>query len=116
MKKTTVLAALFTLLFLGSIATAQAGSQITFGFSFGTGPAVPYGYYYAPYPVYAPYYYPEYYSYPVIYPPYGSYVVPGYYRYTAPRVYAPRYYNAGRYRQQGRYRGNRAVRPGRWRY
>jgi hypothetical protein len=87
-----VLAASFALLFLGSIATAQAGTHFSIGFGFGVVPAVPYGYYY--YPPYPSYYY-EYYPAPVIYPAYG-YGIAGYYRCGARRVYAPRYYSGVR--------------------
>jgi hypothetical protein len=90
MKKAAVIAGLFLALFLGSMVTAQAGTQFTFGFSIGIGPAVPYGYYY--YPAYPPYYYSNYYAYPY-YPSYGTYV-------------APRYYGAGRSRPYNRYYGD----------
>jgi hypothetical protein len=108
-----VLAASFALLFLGSIATSQAGTHISIGFGFGVVPAIPYGYYYyPPYPAYPPYYY-QYYPAPIIYPAYGH-GISGYYHYGTRRVYAPRYYNGVR----------RVVRPnvtrssgsGRWRY
>ncbi len=61
MKKAAVIAGLFVALFLGSMATAQAGIRYSFGFGIGIVPAVPYGYYYPPYP---PYYYSAYYAYP----------------------------------------------------
>ena len=112
MKKGIVLAASFAVLFLGSMATAQAGSHVSFGFGFGVAPAVPYGYYY--YPPYPPYYYQEYYyPGPVIYPGYGAY---GYYNYGPRRVYAPRYYSNGRRYSYGRPSGNPRSRSGRWRY
>jgi hypothetical protein len=110
MKKAIVLAASFALLFLGSIATAHAGTHVSFGFSFGVVPAVPYGYYYYP-----PYYYPNYYYYypgPVIYPGYAY----GYYSYGPRWVYAPRYYSNGRRYSYGRPSGNRRTSSGRWRY
>jgi hypothetical protein len=114
MKKATVLAASFALLFLGSIATAQAGSHISIGFSFGAVPVIPYGYYYPPYP---PYYYQGYYSAPIIYPAYGPYGVSGYYGYSTRRLYAPRYYNGVRRdRYQRRSNVNRRSGSGRWRY
>ena len=77
MKKAALIAGLFFSLFLGSALTAQAGTRYSFGFSFGVGPAVPYGYYY--YPAY-PSYYLDYYAYPYYYyPSYRTYVVPRYY-------------------------------------
>ena len=113
MKKAMVLTASFALLFLGSIATAQAGTHISIGFGFGVVPAIPYGYYY--YQPYPSYYYP-YYPAPIIYRAYGPYVS-GYYGYGTRRVYAPRYYNYGRgYRYQGRPTIVRRSGSGRWRY
>ncbi|MGD0099251.1 MAG: hypothetical protein ABSC60_02775 [Acidobacteriota bacterium] len=85
MKKAAVIAGLFVALFLGSMVTAQAGIRSSFGFGIGIVPAVPYGYYYPPYP---PYYYSDYYAYPYYY--YGYYP---YYR----TYVVPRYYGNGRY-------------------
>ncbi len=113
MKKVFVLAASFGLLFLGSIATAHAGTHFSFGIN--VGPAVPYGYYY--YPPYAPPYaygYYDYYYYPgpVIYPSYSY----RYYSYGPRRAYGPRYYNNGRHYNNGRSNAYRRSGSGRWRY
>ena len=110
MKKATVLAALLAVLFLGLIATAQAGTHVSFGFGFGVVPAIPYGYYY--YPPYPPYYYQGCYPAPVIYPAYG-YGISGYYGYGTRRVYAPRYYSG--VRRVGRPNVTRRSGSGRWR-
>ena len=110
MKKVAVFAGLFMALFVGIVATAQAGTHYSFGFSIGVGPTVPFGYY-----AYPPYYYSGYYSYPYnyYYYPSRSYSVPRYY---APRRYDSRYYrhdNGNRWIREGR--SNSRSRSGRWR-
>lgn len=95
MTKAAVVAGLLVSLFFGSIVTAQAGSHYSFGFSFGVGPAVAYGYYgypAYPYPAYPPHYYSIYYAYPY-YPAYRTYVAPRYYTNGAYRYYDSRYSN-----------------------
>ena len=120
MKKAAVLAGLFLALFLGSLATAQARTHVSFGITIGVGPVVPYGYYY--YPAYPPYYYSDYYAYPYYYPSYRTYAVPRYYSYGRSRSYDRYYRDADRrdgnrwIRNDGRSNIRSRSRSSRWRY
>jgi hypothetical protein len=108
MKKGAVFAGLFIALFVGSVATAQAGTHYSFGFSIGIGPTVPFGYYAYPaypYPAYPPYYYSGYNAYP-----YNYYYYRTYRSNSVPRYYAPRRYDSRDYRHNS---GNRWIREGR---
>jgi hypothetical protein len=107
MKKGAVFAGLLVALFVGTAATAHAGTHYSFGFSVGVGPTIPFGYY--AYPAYPYPDYPPYYSGYYVYP-YNYYYSPYYRTYAAPRYYAPPRYENRYYRHDN---GNRGGREGR---